>query len=359
VRNFLALGFGLGAVALLVEGCGSRESSANKQGSSSTGGSSDADGSTGGQAGGGGSSGSSTGRSGAPGSGGASGGGGSGNTGGKSAGGAAGAAGSVAQDGGGQPDAGCPTGFSDCDGDPANGCEQSLDDVANCGACAHLCSAQNGTVTCESQACKVTACTGNFGDCDGNADNGCEASLTSDDNCGTCGRDCTIDGATCSSGLCGTVQLFSATDMPFGTDNAGARSWAFDAATNSAFWVGFNSYSVRRFPFDGSAASVVYQPVSAATAGTESIAVTGGNVYWSIGGSPATVFEKAVGAAASVNPTQAFFPVARASFCECRGARSTGSAATIRIPLPSRPLTSATSTRAPSLRRNRTKARRS
>jgi len=120
-------------------------------------------------------------------------------------------------------------------------------------------------------------------------------------------------------GLCGTVQLFSDTDMPFGTDNAGARSWAFDPASASAFWVGFNSYSVRRYPVDGSAASLIWQPVTATTAGTESIAVTGGNVYWSIGGTPPTVYQKAVGAAANVNPTQAFHPDARASFLRVQG----------------------------------------
>ena len=213
----------------------------------------------------------------------------------------------------------CPAGFAECDGNPAVSCEQSLNDVKNCGACGHVCQQQNGTVTCTAEACKVTSCTSNFADCDSDPDNGCEASLASNTNCGTCGRDCTIDGATCSSGLCGTVQLFSATDMPFGADNSGARSWAFDAASATAYWVGFNSYSVRAYPFDGSAARLIWQPATAATAGIESIAVTGGNVYWSVGGSPATVFQKSVSAAAGVLPTQAFHPVARASFFRVLG----------------------------------------
>jgi hypothetical protein len=149
---------------------------------------------------------------------------------------------------------------------------------------------------------------------------GCgEASLTSDINCGSCGRDCTTGGATCSFGLCGTVQLFSDADMPFGADNSGARSWAFDPTSASAFWVGFNNYSVRRYPLDGSPASLVWQPVTAATAGSESIVVTGGNIYWSIGGTPPTVFQKAVGDAAAVNPTQAWHPDARASFLRVQG----------------------------------------
>jgi len=317
VKNLLALGLGFGATLALIQGCGS-SGSASSGGRSGTGGNSEADGSSG-------SGGTSTGGSGArAGSGGNSastGGRGAGgaSTGGTSSGGASGAGGSTGQTDAGQADAGCPTGFAECDNNPQTVCERSLNEVTSCGSCSHACDSQNGTVVCENEACKVTACASNFGDCDGKGDNGCEASLTTDTNCGSCGRDCTIDGAACSSGLCGTVQLFSATDMPFGTDNSGARSWAFDPTTASAFWVGFNSYSVRRYPFDGSAASIVWQPASATTAGIESIAVTGGNVYWSIGGSPAVVYKKAVGAAASVNPTQAFFPAARASFFRVQG----------------------------------------
>lgn len=281
MRKSLELWFAFGIGLAAIEGCGSSESGGSGgnpvDGGSNTGGSSGSmsAGGSSGRAGAGGSSGraGAGGSSGSSGAGGSSGQAGSGGTstssGGTSSGGAAGKAG---QDAGNpdaaQPDAGCTTGFADCDGNTANGCE---------------------------------------------------ASLASDTHCGSCARDCTIDGTTCSSGMCGVVQLFSATDMPFGTDNAAARSWAFDPTTASAFWVGFNGYSVRRFPLDGSAASVVWQPASTATAGTESIAVTGGNVYWSIGGSPATVFKKAVGVAASVNPTQAFFPVARASFLRVQG----------------------------------------
>jgi hypothetical protein len=343
VRHPLLFGLGLGVTFALTQGCGSSDSASTGANGASTGGSSGAGGSSGSTAAGGssGSGGSSTGRSGASGStGGASGGSGgsggtasggtsggtggtSGGTGGTSGGTSGGTGGTAPADGGnadaGKPDAGCPAGYAECDKNPQTVCEQSLNDVASCGACGHACSQQNGTVTCENQICKVASCTGAFGDCDGKGDNGCETSLTRDKSCGSCGRDCTIDGATCSSGLCGSVQLFSATDMPFGTDNSGARSWAFDPTTASAFWVGFNSYSVRRYPFDGSAASLVWQPATATTAGTESIAVTGGNVYWSIGGSPPTVFKKAVGAAAATNPTQAFFPAARASFLRVQG----------------------------------------
>jgi len=143
--------------------------------------------------------------------------------------------------------------------------------------------------------------------------------MTSATNCGVCGRDCTIDGASCSSGLCGAVQVYGNADLPFGTDNSAARSVVFDAASASIYWAGFNTYSVRRYPLDGSGAKVVWQPATAATAGIESLAVTGGNAYWSVGGSPAVVLTKPVDAEASVAPTTAFNPAARASFLRVQG----------------------------------------
>jgi hypothetical protein len=143
--------------------------------------------------------------------------------------------------------------------------------------------------------------------------------MTSATNCGLCGRDCTVAGATCSSGLCTAAQLYGNADLPFGTDNSGARSVVFDSASASIYWAGFNAYSVRRYPVDGSGALVIWQPTTAATAGTESVAVTGSNVYWSVGGAPAVVLGKPVGADPSVAPTTAFNPVARASFLRVQG----------------------------------------
>jgi RHS repeat-associated protein len=53
---------------------------------------------------------------------------------------------------------------------------------------------------CVAGTCGVGTCDAGFGDCDGLAANGCETSLTSDDdNCGACGSVC--DG-TCTGGLC-------------------------------------------------------------------------------------------------------------------------------------------------------------
>jgi hypothetical protein len=162
-------------------------------------------------------------------------------------------------------------------------------------------------------------CAAGLGDCDGNRDNGCETSFaTSDANCGACGHDCTAGGATCSSGLCTSADLYENGDLPFGTDNGAARSWAFDGASANVVWVGFNSYAVRRYPLDGSGAKIVWQPTAATTAGTESLAISGANAYWSIGGTPAAVLQKPVLADPATAPTVAFNPAARAMFLRIR-----------------------------------------
>jgi hypothetical protein len=103
----------------------------------------------------------------------------------------------------------CSAGFGDCDGNAANGCEVSLaSSVTHCGACGALCSNQNGTPRCGAGRCEIT-CARGFGDCDGNAANGCETSTdTSVTSCGACGRACSLANATasCSVGRCAVAR---------------------------------------------------------------------------------------------------------------------------------------------------------
>ncbi|MBI2395525.1 MAG: hypothetical protein HYV09_38520 [Deltaproteobacteria bacterium] len=101
----------------------------------------------------------------------------------------------------------CESPWADCDGNAANGCEWSVaSDTANCGSCGNACPAvANATSTCSSGTCGFTCLTG-FADCDGNAANGCEVNLTSDvAHCGTCGKVCTVANGTpaCVGGACG------------------------------------------------------------------------------------------------------------------------------------------------------------
>src|SRR6185369_4261365 len=98
----------------------------------------------------------------------------------------------------------CNAGFGNCDGNAANGCETALTTTTNCGTCGNACSASNGTAACTSGACTIS-CTTGFGNCDGLVSNGCETNLnTSISNCATCGNVCSFANAsaTCFGGVC-------------------------------------------------------------------------------------------------------------------------------------------------------------
>ncbi|MDB4932032.1 MAG: uncharacterized protein JWM10_4516 [Myxococcaceae bacterium] len=130
----------------------------------------------------------------------------------------------------------CMPGYTDCDGDPRNGCEASLGgDRANCGACGAACApgrvcndsacvpcgersvcgnyciatqtdrsncgacgtvcqpGPQGTPVCAAGSCGLT-CSSNYGNCDADLGNGCETLLQNNRaHCGACG---TVCGAT-------------------------------------------------------------------------------------------------------------------------------------------------------------------
>lgn len=101
---------------------------------------------------------------------------------------------------------------------PANGCETSLQDINNCGACNARCTIANGRGRCipapveNTFMCGVASCQSGFASCDGDISNGCEANLLTDAmNCGGCARACVAPpnmhatGATCSVGQCAAV----------------------------------------------------------------------------------------------------------------------------------------------------------
>jgi hypothetical protein len=72
---------------------------------------------------------------------------------------------------------GCPTGFDDCDGRADNRCEANLDsDENHCGDCDTTCprfGIMSFGSTCSAGVC-VLDCEQPFANCDGNPDNGCE-----------------------------------------------------------------------------------------------------------------------------------------------------------------------------------------
>jgi hypothetical protein len=102
----------------------------------------------------------------------------------------------------------CAAGTADCDGNAADGCEADLSSTASCGACGHVCSLPHAGAGCAAGACTLGACDEGWGDCDGNAANGCEASLAlhaGSSNCGACGVSCPACGGflglSCPPGL--------------------------------------------------------------------------------------------------------------------------------------------------------------
>ena len=102
----------------------------------------------------------------------------------------------------------CEPGFSDCDGEVADGCEVNLaTDAAHCGACGTPCELAQATATCEAGACKVGQCADGYADCDGDALNGCEVDLRSDpQHCGSCSQACMpsadVNQLACAAGSC-------------------------------------------------------------------------------------------------------------------------------------------------------------
>lgn len=87
----------------------------------------------------------------------------------------------------------CVAPYGDCDGNATNGCEANTsDNVAHCGGCGMACATRPNTVTtCEMGACRY-ACASGFADCDGSTTNGCEANLATTTHCGACGMACPL-----------------------------------------------------------------------------------------------------------------------------------------------------------------------
>lgn len=94
--------------------------------------------------------------------------------------------------------ASCPDGISDCDGIATNGCETTTGSVSSCGSCGSLSNclvmtAHATGLTCDDRGfCGYASCASGFADCDGNTANGCEVATRALNSCGACGaiQDC-------------------------------------------------------------------------------------------------------------------------------------------------------------------------
>lgn len=103
----------------------------------------------------------------------------------------------------------CTSGYSNCDGRSANGCEVvSASDLQNCGGCGAVCSVTSGTPRCTTGQCFVASCAPERADCDGLASTGCEVDTkTNAMHCNGCGQACAADQA-CADGMCRVLELF-------------------------------------------------------------------------------------------------------------------------------------------------------
>jgi hypothetical protein len=100
----------------------------------------------------------------------------------------------------------CSQGFGDCNGSASDGCEATLaTDPNNCGMCNMKCTVTNGVGSCANNTCGIGMCNAGFGNCDNNLMNGCETSTTGDvNNCGMCGTKCSYTNGVgaCVASMC-------------------------------------------------------------------------------------------------------------------------------------------------------------
>jgi hypothetical protein len=84
----------------------------------------------------------------------------------------------------------CESSYGDCDEEDHNGCETLLTEIENCGECGIVCEIENATATCSSGTCELDECDDLFADCNDDPGDGCETSLNSPKHCGECDRAC-------------------------------------------------------------------------------------------------------------------------------------------------------------------------
>jgi hypothetical protein len=96
----------------------------------------------------------------------------------------------------------CNPGYGDCSNGTSDGCETDLlTSTAHCGKCNTACKNQYGSTSCSNGTCNPQ-CSSGYANCDGNKANGCEANTNRDgNNCGGCGKKCS-GGQTCQGGSC-------------------------------------------------------------------------------------------------------------------------------------------------------------
>jgi hypothetical protein len=123
----------------------------------------------------------------------------------------------------------CDAGYADCNGNYADGCETSLRTLTDCGSCGTGCAIANATATCGSGVCEVASCAAGLGNCDANATD-CETSLDTTSNCGGCGVLCNLSHAVeacegpADARTCGVTTCESGWGDCDGLDSSGCEA---------------------------------------------------------------------------------------------------------------------------------------
>jgi hypothetical protein len=103
----------------------------------------------------------------------------------------------------------CNATWGNCNAVTGDGCETTLLSLTNCGTCGSACNPQNVSgATCATGACDYGACNVGFAECDGVRANGCERNIRTNSDCGACGAVCARNNAvtSCSTGACQFVS---------------------------------------------------------------------------------------------------------------------------------------------------------
>jgi len=202
----------------------------------------------------------------------------------------------------------CLPGYADCTSDHRFGCLTHLDDgdimgdnVENCGMCGHRCTYAAAHAACIAGACSLASCQTGFGDCNGQPADGCEATLAVDPNhCGRCGHSCL--GGTCQGGHCASLLL---DECPVGNRLDAPSRIAVDAT--DVYWIcaaADGSLGIVRVARDGSSRSVL---ASEMNTGMMDLALSADSVYYTLQNDPnAAVMKvpKAGGTPTIVAPSQ-------------------------------------------------------
>ncbi len=97
----------------------------------------------------------------------------------------------------------CSAGFLDCNSSLLDGCEIDVqNDGLHCGSCSTPCTLAHAQPSCAAGQCNTARCVTGWGDCNGTVADGCETDVTTaHEHCGACGAFCLAD-QVCSASHC-------------------------------------------------------------------------------------------------------------------------------------------------------------